>query len=130
MTDFNNLALSISDRILTISIDRPESLNALNVETIAEIKQVLQEAYDNPDVGGIIFTGSGTKAFVAGADIKEIAELNELNGRRFAENGQEVFFLGKNLAGNSQAKQSIKTILLIYKFKKILYTLRSIVFFN
>ena len=91
MTDFNNLALSISDRILTISIDRPESLNALNVETIAEIKQVLQEAYDNPDVGGIIFTGSGTKAFVAGADIKEIAELNELNGRRFAENGQEVF---------------------------------------
>jgi enoyl-CoA hydratase len=91
MTDYNNLALSINNRILVISIDRPERLNALNFETIAEIKQALQEAYDDPDISGIIFTGSGTKAFVAGADIKEIAELNELNGRRFSENGQEVF---------------------------------------
>ena len=91
MTDYHNLSLSAQDRILTIKIDRPESLNALNAATIAEIKQAIDSAYDNPDIGGIIITGSGDKAFVAGADIKEIAELNEVNGRRFAENGQEVF---------------------------------------
>ena len=91
MTDFHNLSLSVSDQILTIKINRPESLNALNTATIDELKKAVENAYDNPDIGGIILTGSGEKAFVAGADIKEIAELTELNGRRFSENGQEVF---------------------------------------
>ena len=91
MTDFRNLSLSVSDQILTIKINRPESLNALNAATIDELKKAVESAYDNADVAGIILTGSGEKAFVAGADIKEIAELTELNGRRFAENGQEVF---------------------------------------
>lgn len=91
MTEYKNLDLSLADSILTITISRPESLNALNIETIGEIKIAMEEAYDNPEVGGIIITGAGEKAFVAGADITEIAELNEMNGRRFAENGQEVF---------------------------------------
>ena len=91
MNNFHNLSLSVSEQILTITINRPERLNALNIETISEIKQALEDAYNDPEVGGIIFTGAGEKAFVAGADITEIAELTELNGRRFAENGQEVF---------------------------------------
>ncbi|MTI19806.1 enoyl-CoA hydratase, partial [Fulvivirga sp. RKSG066] len=75
------------------TITRPDSLNALNVATIEELRTAIQDAYDNKEVKGIIITGDGEKAFVAGADIKEIAELNELNARKFAENGQEVFSL-------------------------------------
>ncbi|MCH7512879.1 MAG: enoyl-CoA hydratase/isomerase family protein [Bacteroidetes bacterium] len=91
MSDFKNLILSLEEGILTITISRPESLNALNSETINEIHLAFQEALDEEAVKGIIVTGAGDKAFVAGADIKEIAELNELNGRKFSENGQEVF---------------------------------------
>ena len=91
MKNYTNLTLNLEERILTITVSRPESLNALNIETIEEIKDVLEESQNNPAVGGIIFTGEGEKAFVAGADITEIAELNEVNGRRFSENGQEVF---------------------------------------
>ena len=77
--------------VLLITINRPESLNALNSQTIGEIGQIVQNVYDNPKIKGAIITGSGEKAFVAGADIKEIAELNELNARKFSEMGQEVF---------------------------------------
>ncbi len=91
MSDFKNLILSLEEGILTITISRPESLNALNTETINEIHLAFQEALDEEAVKGIIVTGAGDKAFVAGADINEIAELNELNGRKFSENGQEVF---------------------------------------
>ncbi len=91
MSDFKNLILSLEEGILTITISRPESLNALNSETIKEIHLAFQEALDEEAVKGIIVTGAGDKAFVAGADIKEITVLNELNGRKFSENGQEVF---------------------------------------
>lgn len=76
-----------------MTIRRPESLNALNIQTIEELRAAVQDALDNKDVKGIIITGEGEKAFVAGADIKEIAELNELNARKFAESGQEAFTL-------------------------------------
>lgn len=91
MTDFANLSTHIEEGILTITISRPESLNALNLATLDEIRAAMQEAYDHDEVKGIIFTGAGEKAFVAGADIKEIAEINEVNARKFSENGQEVF---------------------------------------
>lgn len=93
MSLYQNLTTDLTDNILTISIARPESLNALNVATIEEIRTAIQDAYDDKEVKGIIITGEGEKSFVAGADIKEIAELNELNARKFAENGQEVFSL-------------------------------------
>ena len=91
MTDFNNLKLKNDNGILTITINRAEKLNALNIETINELQQAFQEVYDNDEIKSVIITGKGEKAFVAGADISEIAELNEMNGRKFAENGQEVF---------------------------------------
>jgi len=93
MSLYQNIAVETNDGILTITISRPDSLNALNVATIEELRTAVQDAYDNKEVKGVIITGEGEKAFVAGADIKEIAELNELNGRKFAENGQEVFSL-------------------------------------
>jgi enoyl-CoA hydratase len=90
---YNNLKLEQQDGILTITINRASKMNALNIETVKEIKEAMQEVYDDDLIKGVIITGEGEKAFVAGADIAEIAELNELNGRRFAERGQETFDL-------------------------------------
>lgn len=91
MEDLKNLVLERDGSTLIVTINRPDKLNALNVETVEEFNTVFQEVYDNPEILGVILTGSGEKAFAAGADIKEIAALNEMNGRKFAENGQEVF---------------------------------------
>ena len=96
MAEFNNISLAISNGILTITIDRVEKMNALNLDTVEELRTAFQEVYDDKEIKGVIITGQGEKAFVAGADIKEIAELNEVNGRKFAENGQEVFALIEN----------------------------------
>jgi enoyl-CoA hydratase len=91
METYNTLTLDLSERILTITINRPEALNALNIELIGELQSAFEAAYNSTDVGGIIITGSGEKAFAAGADIKEIAQLTELNGRKFSERGQSLF---------------------------------------
>jgi enoyl-CoA hydratase len=93
MSLIKNLFQKIDEGILIISIDRPDKLNALNQATLSELREVIQENYDNDEVNGIIITGSGDKAFAAGADIKEFTELSEVNGRKFAENGQEVMTL-------------------------------------
>ncbi|WP_439880380.1 enoyl-CoA hydratase/isomerase family protein [Pontibacter sp. MBLB2868] len=91
MAAYENLLLELNNGILTITINRADKLNALNIDTIREIKNAIQQVYDDADVKGAIFTGAGPKAFVAGADISEIAELSEVNARSFAERGQEVF---------------------------------------
>ncbi|MCA6078065.1 enoyl-CoA hydratase/isomerase family protein [Fulvivirga sedimenti] len=91
-----NITKELNDGVLTLTISRTECLNALNTETINELREVMNEVYDDKDVKGVILTGAGEKAFVAGADIKEIAALNELNARKFAENGQEAFSLIEN----------------------------------
>lgn len=91
MNSFDNILTSVANKVLTITINRPSSLNALNAQTIAELGEAMESAKNDNDVAGIIITGAGEKAFVAGADISEITELNELNGRSFAEAGQNVF---------------------------------------
>jgi len=91
MNSFVNLLVTIENKIMTITINRPSSLNALNIQTIKEIGEAMEMAKNESTVSGIIFTGAGEKSFVAGADITEIAGLSEVNGRRFAENGQSVF---------------------------------------
>ncbi|MEM7106645.1 MAG: enoyl-CoA hydratase-related protein [Bacteroidota bacterium] len=93
MANYDNLKTQIQTGVCVITVSRPESLNALSIKTIDEIRTAVQHVYDDRDVKAAIITGSGEKAFVAGADIKEIAELNEVNARKFAENGQEVFAL-------------------------------------
>ena len=96
MGSFSFLFSSIEDSIITITINRPDSLNALNAATLEEIRTVIQEVYDDESIKGAIITGSGERSFVAGADITEIAELNEMNARKFSENGQEIFNLIEN----------------------------------
>ncbi|WP_242916101.1 enoyl-CoA hydratase/isomerase family protein [Pontibacter liquoris] len=91
MAPYENLLLDLNNGILTITINRADKLNALNIDTIREIKNAVQQVYDDVNVKGAVFTGAGQKAFVAGADISEIAELSEVNARSFAERGQEVF---------------------------------------
>lgn len=88
---YENLKFEVENGIATITINRPDKLNALNLKTIEEINLAFERVYDEDEIKAVILTGAGEKAFVAGADISEIAELNEMNARRFAENGQEVF---------------------------------------
>jgi enoyl-CoA hydratase len=96
MAEFENIKFSIDDSFLTLTIARENKMNALNMKTLEEIRLALQSALDDKNIKGIIITGAGEKAFVAGADIDEIAGLNELNGRKFSENGQETFALIEN----------------------------------
>ncbi|MEO9475132.1 MAG: enoyl-CoA hydratase-related protein [Cyclobacteriaceae bacterium] len=93
MANLKNLDLSTDGSILTITINRESKLNALNAETLAEIKEIIQSIYDDKDITGVIITGAGEKAFVAGADITQFADLNDMNARKFAEEGQEIFQL-------------------------------------
>jgi len=91
MLAFDNINLQIKDSIVTVSINRPSKMNALNYKTIEEIGTVMQQVYDNREIKGVIFTGEGERAFIAGADIAEIAALTEVSSRKFSERGQEIF---------------------------------------
>jgi enoyl-CoA hydratase len=88
---FETLTFDVRDRIATITIDRPDKLNALNDATIGELGRAIDEARERADVGGVIVTGAGAKAFVAGADIAELAAQGPLDGRSRALRGQQVF---------------------------------------
>jgi enoyl-CoA hydratase len=90
--NYENILLSLNNRILRITINRESKLNALNKLTLAELHAALSEAFTNPEVGGIILTGAGPKAFVAGADISEFADLNTDEGRIFAQEGHHKVF--------------------------------------
>jgi len=96
MADTNNILSEEKEGILYLTVNRESKLNALNLATLEEIRNIFNEVSDNKDIKAVIITGSGEKAFIAGADISEIAELNELNARKFAENGQEIFNLIEN----------------------------------
>jgi len=96
MEEFKNLILSLSDNILIITINREKHLNALNLETLEEIKVAIQSVCDDRDITGVIFTGAGEKSFVAGADISEFSGVNEVTGRKFSEGGQEAFQMIEN----------------------------------
>jgi enoyl-CoA hydratase len=86
-----NVLTELKDGIFKITINRPDKLNALNTATIAEINEAIEEAYRNFEVKIVIITGSGPKAFVAGADIAEFKGLDKSTGSQLAGKGQEVF---------------------------------------
>lgn len=88
---YQNLLTTVENGILTITLNRPDKLNALNKATLAELRTALEAAVANAEVKGIIITGAGPKAFVAGADISEFAGLSPEQGRAFAKNGHEIF---------------------------------------
>ncbi len=77
--------------ILIVTISRPDALNALNVDVLDGLHAIIQEAYQNKNVRGIIITGEGDKAFVAGADIKELSLLNKEHAFATAQKGQRLF---------------------------------------
>ncbi len=89
---FENILLESGDRIATITVNRPAQLNALNKATIEELNQALQWCQDADEIRVIILTGSGDKAFVAGADIKEFAHFNVEEGKRLSKVGHELLF--------------------------------------
>lgn len=89
---YTNLLVETNGQIAEITINRPNQLNALNKETIAELHDALKASDENPLIGVIILTGSGEKAFVAGADIKEFAHFSIAQGGELAQKGQKMLF--------------------------------------
>jgi enoyl-CoA hydratase len=87
---YENLRIAITDRIGTITIHRPDKLNALNSATIDELDRAIDALVTSPEVGGIILTGAG-RAFVAGADIAELAALDSNGAHALSRRGQRVF---------------------------------------
>ena len=71
-------------------------MNALSVKTLEELQAAIQAVYDDPAIKGLIVTGEGEKAFVAGADIAEFTDLTQVNSRKFSERGQEIFAMFEN----------------------------------
>lgn len=89
--DFENLTVTHRDGITTVTVDRPEKLNALTGETLSEIEQAFDAMAVDDAVRAVIVTGAGDKAFVAGADIKELAKESATTGHLAARRGQETF---------------------------------------
>lgn len=87
-----NISLSKETETLIITINRPANLNALNEATIAELSEAINVLNEDNSLKGALLTGSGEKAFVAGADIKEFAAFNAEQGKQLAANGQEILF--------------------------------------
>lgn len=90
--NFENILVSTSDGITTITVNRPSKLNALNSATIKELNKALLNSELDKDTKVIILTGSGEKAFVAGADISEFASFSVKEGKKLASLGQQSLF--------------------------------------
>ncbi|MCG8330281.1 MAG: enoyl-CoA hydratase-related protein [Chitinophagales bacterium] len=90
---YENLLINDEDGILVVTINREKALNALNTQTMLELGRFFTEdALQRENVKGVILTGAGEKAFVAGADIKEFLGLDATKGQEMAQRGQDVFF--------------------------------------
>lgn len=89
--EFENINLKVQDHIAILTIDRPKVLNALNSQTMSELEIVVDRLAKDDDIRGVIVIGGGDKAFVAGADISELATKNPLSAREFALTGQRIF---------------------------------------
>ena len=89
---FENVLFQEKNGICTITINRPSKLNALNMSTIKELHDAVNKADENSQLKVIIITGSGEKAFVAGADISEFADFSVAEGEHLASEGQALLF--------------------------------------
>ncbi len=87
---YKNIVIEKDENIGIIKLDNPKTLNALNVETLNDLDQGIEALGKDPEIFVIIITGNG-KAFVAGADISEMVEMNAEEGRQFADFGSKVF---------------------------------------
>jgi enoyl-CoA hydratase len=87
---YKMIEVSVADRVATVTINRPDKLNALNVSVFDDLTTLVEELSSRDDIGGAIITGAG-RAFVAGADISELQSLNGLQAKARARRGQLVF---------------------------------------
>lgn len=93
---YENLIIETKGQLAIVKINRPDKLNALNIATINELNDLFNGFKTNEAIKAIILTGSGEKAFVAGADISELKKLDMISGKEFAEKGQSVYNLIEN----------------------------------
>lgn len=89
---YQTIVTELQDGILTITINRPDKMNALNQDVILELGQAIDEVYQNSEIRSAIITGAGNKAFVAGADISEFTDLDAAGGESLGRKGQELVF--------------------------------------
>ena len=90
--EFENIWVEIEERKATLTINRPKKLNALNKATLTEISDALDQLATDDDVRVVILTGSGEKAFIAGADIAEFADFSVEKGRQLSADGHKNVF--------------------------------------
>jgi enoyl-CoA hydratase len=88
----DNILTHVENSILTITINRPDKLNALSTATIQELHNALQGASSNNNIRAIVITGSGDKAFIAGADIAEFSNFTAPQGETLSRNGHKILF--------------------------------------
>lgn len=93
---YTTILTALENGIFTITINRPDKLNALNAAVFNDLEAAIGEVYVNPDIKSVIITGAGPKAFVAGADISEFTGLNKDEAIVLAKRGQHVFFKIEN----------------------------------
>jgi enoyl-CoA hydratase len=93
---YTTLLTALDNNILTITINRPDKLNALNRDVMSDLLKVMEEVESNKDIKAVIITGSGNKSFVAGADISEFVGLSSGEGMDLARRGQDIFFRIEN----------------------------------
>jgi enoyl-CoA hydratase len=94
--EFKNLLIETSDGVSTLTINRREALNSLNSAVLTELECALYGLDLDPAIKVVVITGAGEKAFVAGADIKEMSEMSAIEGHTFGRTGQRVMlFIGK-----------------------------------
>ncbi len=88
---YDFLDVGMDDGIAVVTVNRPDKLNALNADTVAELDAAFRALAADADVGGILVTGAGEKAFVAGADIAELARMGPIDGIGVSRAGQDAF---------------------------------------
>ena len=87
---YENLELAISDGVARLTVNRPKVLNALNDQTLTEMADAFEHCRSNESVRALVITGAGEKAFIAGADINELAKMKPLGAKDVARRGQKV----------------------------------------
>lgn len=94
---FEHVQVEIDGAVALVTVNRPAALNALNAATIRELEQAMVQVRDDGAVRAVVLTGAGAKAFVAGADIKEMSTLSPIEGHAYARTGQRLLDLIENL---------------------------------
>jgi enoyl-CoA hydratase len=94
--DLENMRYELRPPIAVVTLDRPKVLNALNLLSMSELEEVFLDIRQNDAIRVVLLTGAGEKAFVAGADIRELATLSALEGEQVATRGQHIFSLIEN----------------------------------